>query len=148
MQVIGFNFEKIQAEKKNQIKGKVQISSNIDIKSVTEEKINVVKDKPALKLRFSFIVEYKPDIAEILLDGFVLLLVEKDEAKNALKRWKKKEIPNEIRIPIFNLILTKANLRALQLEEELSLPTHVPLPRLKSQQEIEQESPGKTKYAG
>ncbi len=147
MQVIGFNFEKINAEKKSKIKGKISINSNINIKSITQEKIIMVKDKPVLKFNFSFKVDYKPNIAEINLDGFTMILMEKDEAKNTLKKWKKKEIPNEIRIPLFNLILAKSNLRALQLEEELSLPTHIPLPKIKPQQEDESSS-GKTRYAG
>ncbi len=135
MRVIGFNFEKISAEKKKQPKGKLQINSNINIKDIKQEKIDVVKDQPVLKLDFEFKVEYKPNIAHIKLEGLILMLVEKDESKNILKKWKKKKIPDDIRVPIFNLILTKSNLRALQLEEELNLPTHVPLPRIRPKDE-------------
>jgi hypothetical protein len=133
MQIVGFNFEKIQAERKNQPKGKLQVSSNINIKSVSQEKIELVKDKPALKFDFEFKVEYKPSIAEISLQGSTLLLVEKEQAKEVIKKWKNKRIPDDIRIPLFNMILTKSNLKALQLEEELNLPTHIPFPRIKPQ---------------
>ncbi len=134
MQIIGFNFEKISAEKKNPPKGKLEISSNIDIKKITEEKIDMIKDKSSIRLDFEFKVEYKPEAADIFFKGFVVVLLEKDRAKNLLRSWKKKEMPEEIRIPLFNFILTKSNLRALQLEEELNLPTHLPMPKLKSQQ--------------
>lgn len=134
MQVIGFNFKKIQAEKKNLSKDKLTIDSNVNIQNITEEKIEAVKDKPVLKFDFNFIVNYKPDVAEIKLQGMVLLMVEKDQSKMIFKKWKNKEVLEEIRVPLFNLILTKCNLKALMLEEELSLPTHIPLPRIKPQQ--------------
>ncbi len=134
MQVIGFNFKKIQAEKKNLSKDKLTIDSNVNIQNITEEKIEAVKDKPVLKFDFNFTVNYKPDVAEIKLQGMVLLMVEKDQSKMIFKKWKNKEVLEEIRVPLFNLILTKCNLKALMLEEELSLPTHIPLPRIKPQQ--------------
>ena len=143
MQVISFNFEKIQAERK-QAKGmqNMQINSNINIKNITQEEISIVKDKPVLKFDFEFSVNYKPEIAEIVFRGFSLVLVEKDESKDILKKWKNKKISEEVRLPLFNLILTKCNLRALQLEEELNLPTHIPLPRIKPEQQKNQNYTG------
>jgi len=144
MQVIGFNFDKIHAEKKKHQKGKIEVSSNIAIKSVEEEKLEAIKDKPVIKFDFEFFVTYKPDFADIRLNGTVMLLMEKDEAREVLKKWKDKKISQEVQLPLFNLILTKSNLKALQLEEELNLPTHVPLPRLKPPQ----ENNNNTNYAG
>lgn len=146
MRVIGFNFEKISAEKKNPIKGKIEIASNINIKEITQEKLDVVKDKPVLKLTFDFTVQYKPNIAEIKLEGLILVLAEKDESKAILKKWKNKKISDDIRVPIFNHILTKSNLRALQLEEELNLPAHIPMPKIR--QEGQDSNQNKTGYAG
>jgi hypothetical protein len=136
MQVIGFGFDKISAEKKASKPNvqNVNISSNVDIKSISQEEINILKDKHTLKFEFEFLIDYKPDFANILFKGYVVLVVEKDESKNILKKWKSKKIPDDIRLPLFNLIMTKCNLRALQLEEELNLPTHIPLPRLKPEQ--------------
>ena len=55
MQVIGFNFEKIQAERKSHGKGgKIEINSNINIKEIIEDTIDVVKEKPVLKVNFEF----------------------------------------------------------------------------------------------
>jgi hypothetical protein len=135
MQVVSFNFDKIHAEKKKKITGKIEISSNINVKSITQDKIEIMKDKPVLKIEFEFSILYKPEIAEITFAGMILALSEKEEVKSVLKKWKTKDIPNEIRVPLFNMIMTKCNLKALQLEEELNLPTHVPLPRLKPEQE-------------
>ena len=137
MQVIGFNFEKISAEKKlPKPKDKtINVNSNINIKNISPDQLEVIKDKSVLKFDFEFEVDYKPEFANILFKGNVLTLTEKEEAKNVLKKWKSKKIPEEIRLPLFNLILTKCNLRALQLEEELNLPTHVPLPKIKQEPE-------------
>jgi hypothetical protein len=54
-----------------------------------------------------------------------------------LKKWKNKKIEDEVRVPLFNLILTKCNLKALQFEEEFGLPTHIPFPRVSPQQDKE-----------
>tara|TARA_Y100000310_G_C20687703_1_gene820164 strand:- start:3585 stop:4028 length:444 start_codon:yes stop_codon:yes gene_type:complete len=147
MQVIGFNFEKIEAERKKPSQGKLEVNSNINIKDISQEKLDVVKDKPVLKLSFDFKVNYKPDIAEISLQGNIILLAEKDEAKSILKNWKTKKLLEEIRVPIFNVILTKSNLKALQLEEELNLPLHLPFPKIKKDQEADSKDNNRT-YAG
>ena len=133
MQIIGFNFEKIQAERKNPSKEKIQVKSNINIASIEQEKLEMVKSQETLKFNFDFSVEYT-EMANISLKGFVLMLLEKEKAKDVLTKWKKKKISDEVRILLFNFILTKCNIRALQLEEELGLPSHVPLPRISQQQ--------------
>ena len=135
MQIIGFNFEKIQAERKNNAKGKIEISSNINIKSVTQESLDLVKEKPTLKFSFEFSLNYKPDIASLLFQGFVISIFEKEQAREILKKFKSKKISDEVRIPLFNFILSKCNLRALQFEEELSLPFHIPFPRISHSQQ-------------
>jgi len=134
MQVIGFNFDKITAERKKPFQGKIELKSNIDLKDISQEKIDIMKEKDVLKFLFDFTVNYEPGMASLNFTGIILAIVEKDQVKEVLKKWKTKKIPDEIRLPLFNLILTKCNLKALQLEEELGLPTHVPLPRLQAQQ--------------
>ncbi len=143
MQIAGFNFEKILIEKKKKPEGKVSVSSDINIKSIEEEKVNGMKENKILKINFEFKVIYKPNIAEILLQGFIPLITEKEEAKKILKDWKKKIIAEETRMFLFNFIFTKCNIKALQLEEEVNLPTHIPLPKIRPQN---QDS--KRNYAG
>lgn len=135
MQILGFNFEKIKAERKSQAQGKLEISSNIDIKDIVQEKLDLVKEQVPIKISFEFSVKYKPEIAEIVLAGSILVLSEKDISKEILKKWKAKKIEESMRIPVFNFIMNKCNLKAMQLEEELTLPTHVPLPRIQQQEQ-------------
>ncbi len=143
MRIIGFNFNKISAEREKSKKGKINVNSNIDIKKVEEEDFELSKKQKALKFNFNFTVEYEPKIAEISLQGFVVALFNKKDAKEILDKWKDKKIPDKIRIPLFNFILTKCNLKSLTFEEEFGLPTHIPMPRIKNPDETK-----KAKYAG
>ena len=95
----------------------------------------MLKDKEVLKFTFAFTIEYTPETAVLKFEGAILAILEKNQIKDTLKKWKTKKIPDEIRLPLFNNILTKCNLKALQLEEEFNLPTHVPMPRLAPPQE-------------
>lgn len=130
MQILGFNFEKITGEKKGNIQGKLEIASNIDVKDISQEKLELVKDQVALKMVFEFIVKYKPDVAGLSLHGAVLFMTDKDRAKEILKKWKAQKIEEDLKIALFNFIMTKCNLKALQIEEDLALPTHIPFPKL------------------
>ena len=134
MQVIGFNLTKILSERKKAPEGKIEVKSNINITSIAEEKLDLLKDKEVLKFSFEFSVDYSPNIAVISFEGFILAIVEKEKMKDILKKWKTKKLVDEARIPLFNLILTKCSLKALQFEEEFNLPPHIPLPKVSQQQ--------------
>ena len=129
MQLIGFNLGKILVERKEQTQGKLEISQNIDIKDISKEKISISKDD-ALKVQFSFTINYSNDFAKLEFEGHVLLLPQESELKSILKSWKDKKIQDEVRIPLFNFIMSKCNVKALTLEDEMALPLHIPMPRL------------------
>ncbi|MEM0465090.1 MAG: hypothetical protein QXW97_00110 [Candidatus Pacearchaeota archaeon] len=129
MRIIGFNLSKILGERVENIEGNLEVSQNIDIKEIKEEEIPFSKDK-ALKVFFSFKINYSKDFANIEFDGILIILPEKDEIKIILKDWKDKKISEDYRIPIFNFIMQKCNVKALSLEDELNLPTHFQMPRL------------------
>jgi len=134
MQVVGFQFTKISGEKKKQAKGNVKINSNIDIDDVKKEKLSLFPNKEILKFSFTFSIKYDPSLGEIEFKGDILTLVENKEEKDILKKFKKKKIDDKYRIPLFNLILTRTSISALQLEEDLQLPPHIPLPKVKTGQ--------------
>jgi hypothetical protein len=135
MRIIGFNFSKIDAERKNPIKGKLEIKSNLEIVSIEKEELELAKNQLALKFNFKFSVRYEPEFANINLEGFTLVSLEEKKAGEIVKHWKKKKIPEEIKIPLFNFILSKSSIRALQLEEEFGLPPHIPFPKINPQKE-------------
>lgn len=134
MRIIGFNLTKISIERKEQIEKELKISQNIDIKEITKEKIPISNDE-ALKVSFDFIINYSGDIAKIEFKGNIILLPEKEETKKILKSWKDKKFTDEFRIPLFNFIMSKCNIKALNLEDELSLPPHIQMPRISPNKE-------------
>ncbi len=129
MKIIGFNLLGISVKRKENLTGKLEIKQNINIKEIVKEKIPISKNE-ILKLKFGFNVDYSGDFAKLELEGFVLLLPEKEELKKVLKSWKSKKLPDDLRIPIFNFIMSKCNIKALNLEDELALPLHIPMPRI------------------
>jgi hypothetical protein len=141
MRLIGFNFTKIAAERKEGLQPGMNINTNVEFIDVQEEKIELIKDKLPLKVTFSQTILYtspkdakkQEEYAKIAFGGTLLLAASPEDAKELLKSWKKKEVPAGIKIPIFNLILTKCAVKALQLQEELGLPFHPQLPRLNAQ---------------
>ena len=133
MKIIGFNISKVSAEKNQPIKGKLEVKQHIDLKKIEKDSIPI-SDKPALKFEFEFTISYNPKIADITLSGVILALDDKDESKEILKQWKKKKLGPSFKMPLFNFILDKCNLKALHLEEELGLPFHIPFPKLRPEQ--------------
>ncbi|MEK6873128.1 MAG: hypothetical protein AABW90_03920 [Nanoarchaeota archaeon] len=129
MRIIGFNLTKILVEKQEKFGEKLQVNQNINIKNITEEKIPITDNK-ALKIAFNLSVTYSDNYAKIEFEGTLLVLPEKDEFKKILESWKNKNIPENIRVPLFNFIMDKCNVKALYLEDELGLPFHVPMPKL------------------
>jgi len=149
MKVIGFNFTKMSADKPADAKGGFIVNNHIEFIDVEKEQLDIVKDFEPVKIKFRFLVsydsqdvkekekkkEFKSDIGSIIFEGIIMLALSKDQAKDILKEWKKKELSNELKIPLFNIILKKCTPKALDLEDQLGLPFHVPLPRISPQKQ-------------
>lgn len=129
MRIIGFNFSKISIERKEKLEGKLEINQNVDIKEVVKEEVPF-SSQEALKVKFNFSIIYSKGFAKLEFEGQVILLPEKDEMKKFFKSWKDKKIPEDSRVGLFNFIMGKCNIKALELEDELNLPLHVPMPKL------------------
>ena len=132
MKVLGFNFDKLNAEKIKARPENLKISTNIDIAEIKDLKNEVLKTKEDLiQVSFSYTVKYDPGFVEINLKGNILLSLDEKLAKDVLKEWKKKKMPESFRVSLFNIILRKATVKALELEDELNLPLHMPLPSIR-----------------
>lgn len=139
MRLVNFNFTKISIEKKKDTFKNLKISANIDVQDVQEVKQDIIKSNDDfLVVKFKYSINYSPDVALIDLQGRVLISADSKMAKEALKNWKDKKITEEFKIPLFNVIFRKAGLKALELEEEMGLPTHIQLPVLKGNKETKQ----------
>jgi hypothetical protein len=137
MKIIGFNINEINATIKPEFK-RSAINTNIEFVDIKKEDVDFLKDQDALNASFKFSVIYKDtekkdknNQGEIFLNGKIALSVTKEESKEFIKSWKKKEVPKDKVIPIYNFILRKCSIRSLQIQEDLGLPSHLPIPQVK-----------------
>ena len=132
MKIVGFSFRKLNIEKTSDKFESLKINTNIDITNVKQIKPEIFQSKEEIvEVEFDYFINYDPDIAKLSLSGTILVMAESKIIKDFIKQWKQKKLPEEHRILIFNVILKKSNLKAMQLEDELNLPLHIPLPSVK-----------------
>ncbi len=149
MQLIGFNLKKITASKSPDFK-RGAINTNIEFSDVVREKMDLLKDTEALKIAFTFSITYtekeqnqdaekksESNQGEVTFEGDILFSANKEEAKDITKSWKKKQIPEQYRIPMINFILKRCSVKALSLEEDLNLPSHIPFPQIRKQEQAQ-----------
>jgi len=135
MRPVGFNFDKINVEKLSDKAENIKINTKIDISEIKEIKSTFLKTKEDIvKVKFVYGINYDPEFAKIELEGNVLFSLESKKAKDLINQWKEKKISEDFKIILFNFILRKSNLKALQLEDEMNLPLHIPMPSLKKQE--------------
>jgi hypothetical protein len=137
MRAIGFNFKKINVEKlsSNSLEG-VKVNANIDVSDISSVKAaDILKSKDELvAVNFTYTVTYDPDFAKLVFSGNIILEIESKLTKEVLKSWKdKKEMSEDFRVFVFNIILRKSNLKALELEDEMNLPLHIPMPSIQKE---------------
>jgi len=134
MKFIGFNFNKIFIERINKKSVGEKINTKLDISSIEKLSNTFNANDAILCVSFSYSIEYSPDVAKVDLCGDVLFsdnLVNVDEF---IKKWESKEMDDDFRLNLFNIILRKSNIRALQLEDDLGLPPHMQLFSIKKDQ--------------
>jgi len=125
LKLIGSKIIKIEAGRNKEFNGELQIKTNVKINSF--QKIKDVKD--SLKILYDFEVNYG-ELGEIKIKGYLFLSGEQKTIKELLKIQKNKDYNSPEYISITNLIIQKASIKALELEEELNLPIHVKLPTI------------------
>lgn len=137
LKFVGFNFKKISIEKKKDVSKEIKINTNVEINEVKEQNSDLFKEGNLFYFEYEFKVNYEPEYANILFTGGILALI-KDEKfiKEIKEQWKAKKIPEDLRIILMNSIFSKCNLRALQLEEDLNLPPHLPMPKVSQNKKL------------
>ena len=139
MKVVGFNFTRISIERlegSKESKEKVSINTNIDIPEISEVKSDILlnSEEGFIGAKFNYGVNYDPKMAKVILEGKILISLDKNSMKEILDSWKDKKLPSDFKLFLFNVVLKKSTLKALQLEEELNLPLHMPLPSFKKEE--------------
>lgn len=149
MQVIGFNFTKLHAEKSPNVQTRGR-NYNIEYIDVKKEEIDILKDLEAINLSFKYTLTYgepeksdntkiKEKQGEIFFEGIVKISTTKEEAKEFQKSWKKKQIPESAVININNFILRRCSIKSVLLHDEIGLSDpHLRIPQLQSSNEKSQ----------
>ena len=69
--------------------------------------------------------------AIFFFEGELLYMEEPKKAKEILADWKKdKKMPKELMAGLLNTILTKCNVQALIISQQVNLPPPIPLPKV------------------
>ena len=132
MKFVGFNFTKISIEKMSDSLKGVKLNTKIDLVDIAPVETPLMKaDQQLLSIKFSHMINYDPDIAKIELAGRILIAMDKENAKDIIDSWKDKKVSEDFRLALFNIVLRKSNVKAFELEEQMNLPLHIPLPTLK-----------------
>jgi hypothetical protein len=138
--IVGFGFTKISAEKRESAKGKIDINNNVSIKDLKEDNFALGSDKKqnVIKFIFEFTSKYEPKVGSILFEGNLMYMEEQKKAKAILDDWKKnKKLPKELMGGLLNTILTKCNVQALIMSQEVNLPPPIPLPKVQLNQQAD-----------
>jgi len=134
MKLVGFNFQKINAERLEGRTGNLKVNTKINVLEIKKMKSDFLKTKEEfVSVEFTYDIDYDPDFAKLQFSGRAVFSIEPKEVKNILKEWKGKKISEDFKIFLFNIIIKKSSLKALELEEDLNLPFHMPFPSVKKQ---------------
>ncbi len=129
MKLLGTRFTKIHAERDPDFTGRVNTTTNIKIIDLSQ-----VKDsKDSIKVSYLFEITYS-ELGKIAIGGLLYLSVDPKTLKDLLKSWKEKKTDSEEYVIISNLVLQKASIKALELEDEFGLPIHLQMPKLAKKQ--------------
>ncbi|MDP3733847.1 MAG: hypothetical protein Q8R37_01335 [Nanoarchaeota archaeon] len=133
MTIVKINLHKVHAERNvNSKGGQVKINNNVSIKDVDEMDF-AAGGKKGLKFTFAFNCEYAPDLGKMEVEGQVLYVEEEKKINDIKKQWdKEKKISYEIMAQIVNAALHKGNIQAIKISDDVSLPSPLPLPKVKA----------------
>ena len=139
MKIVGFNFKKVFGERIGESLDDVKIETGISIAEIKPFNSLLKSKEEPIEVNFDYTINYNPDFAKIELSGTLVISLEQKESKEVLKEWKNKKIPEEFKIYLFNHILKKSTIKAIQIEDELHIPIHINLPSVSGKQN-EQET--------
>ncbi len=133
MTVIGFQFNKMLAERHSTAKGKISIQNNVTVTSVETMPMVIKSEKQAsAKVLFEFNSKYDPGVGVIELKGEVVWLDTKEKIQAMVAEWKKsKKLDKGVATPILNTIMSRANIEALFLSRDVNFPPPLQLPKVK-----------------
>lgn len=134
MPILGLSIGTIEANREEKkVSQEVKVNSTPRILDVKEADVPNI-DKKVLSVDFEFVTIYEPDFGRIVIKGKILYLTGKNKA--VMDEWKKKKhLPEEISLELFNYIFRRCLLKASLLAEDLQLPPPMPMPKVSPKKE-------------
>jgi hypothetical protein len=135
MAILNFGFTKIDVEKKEKVSKQISIKSGLNITAVGQSEMVSGTKQQAFNIKFSFDVQYEPNVGHIKLQGDIMYLADESLSKEIVDSWKeKKSLPKPVALVVFNRILHNCNVEALILSREINLPAPIQLPKIKAEE--------------
>jgi hypothetical protein len=126
IKILGLRYNKINVSRNPNFNGKINLKQNVKINLI--EKLKDFKEE-GLKVEYTFEVSYG-ELGQVLIEGVLFVSTDLKTQKNILKNFEDKKINNPENIALMNIIVKKTSIKAIELENELSLPIHIKLPSL------------------
>jgi len=125
IRLVGSKFISLSAKRNTEFTGNLKIETRINISSI--EKVKEAKD--TIKVAYVFEIDYH-ELGRVSVEGVLFIATDAKIIKNLLKDHEDKKYETEEHMALTNIIIQKATIKAISLEEELNLPVHIRLPLL------------------
>jgi hypothetical protein len=136
MAVLGFNYTKLLAEKKQPAKGKLSVNNNVSITDVEEEDLNFSDEKNALKVSFKYKSTYKPDVADLTIEGNIIYVNDQKATEDLLEAWDdNNSLPKDVMREVINFALSKCNVQAIIMARDINVPSPIRMPRVEADED-------------
>jgi hypothetical protein len=132
--IVGFNVDRIEAEKQQNVQGNLQINYVPEIENVSSVSVNAFEEEVA-KIDFTFTVEYAAGDqvqAEIIIEGNVLW---NGDTEELVDTWEEsEELPENIQAPLMNDLYRKLISESVGIADTLNMLPPIPTPQVQQDQ--------------
>ncbi len=138
MAVVGFNYTKLLAERKKgpEGEGKVNISNNVSLTDVERQDLSFQEGQEALQIKFRYVSSYKPEVADIKIEGKLVYVDEDSKVDELLDKWEEdRQLPKDVSREVINYILNKCNVQTIVMSRDINIPSPIPLPKVEEDSE-------------
>ena len=106
MKIAGFNFTKISIEKFPNKLENLKINTKIDISKIDIVDSDLINSNETfVSINFNYEVLYDTQIAKIDIGGKVVVVLDIEKAKEIVKQWQEKKLPDDFKHDLFNFIM-------------------------------------------
>ena len=139
--IVNFTLDKIAISKTAPVKGSIEAKNSIKFLDIAESPIpEGINDQSLIKFKFEYKIMYLPDIATTELVGHIHFMTNKTTRDKILEAWdKESKLDQELSRQLVNYVFTKCGVKALSLSQQVGLPPHINLPKIRIKQEETQE---------